>query len=111
MAAAMVKVVAEMPWPAHGDTTENPTPIPNAIRTNVMAMLAVAPARMAFQLTAESASSLIRFPVCVIIVPSLLTGGIIHAWQRHNRCKEQWFRPKILGDRRAARRAGNFCRG
>ncbi|MEI9804403.1 MAG: hypothetical protein WDN48_08000 [Pseudolabrys sp.] len=69
-AAATVKVVAETPWSLHGEITLKPTPMPNATKIKVTAIEPVAPAKIAFQLTAVSASSMIGFPVSVIIALS-----------------------------------------
>src|ERR1035438_9140285 len=83
MTAAIVNVVEEMPCPAHGETTEKPTPTPNATINNVTAAAATAPARTAFQLTAECPSSSVRISVVVpmLIGPSLPARGMIHALQ------------------------------
>ena len=68
----MVKVVPEIPESDQGDTTENPTPTPKAANTRLMAMDAVLPAAMAFQLTAEEVSSIAEFHVSLVIGPASL---------------------------------------
>jgi hypothetical protein len=72
-----VNVVAETPELDHGETTENPTPMPNAKRTNVMAREAVAPAKTALKLTVDSVSSTARFPVSMTMMPNLPEGVTI----------------------------------
>src|SRR3569833_744177 len=66
MPPAMVNVVAQMPWPLLGDTKEKTTPTPKATRNKVMAADVTAPAMMAFQLTADSASSAVTISISVI---------------------------------------------
>jgi hypothetical protein len=68
-------VVDETPWSDQGEITENPTPRPNATKIIVTAIAAVLPAKIAFQLTADWASSTNTFPVFAIMAPSLLRGG------------------------------------
>jgi hypothetical protein len=71
-----VNVVPETPESDHGETTEKPTPTPNATNSKLNAMDAVLPATMAFQLTAEWVSSIAEFHVSVVIGPSLLASEI-----------------------------------
>ena len=57
-----------MPESAQGETTEKPTPMPEANRINVIANEVVLPAKMAFQLTAEEVSTNERSVVSVTLV-------------------------------------------
>src|SRR5471030_604007 len=103
MPAEMVKVVAEMPWSAQGETTVKPTPMPNAIRTSVMAMLAVAPDKIAPQLDAECTSPIVRFSLLVAMAPSLL------AQRKNSRCSPLSTRHRGLGSRFATRHGTKLC--
>ena len=58
----ILKVVAETPEPAQGDTTDNPSPVPKASRTSVSAQLTTAPAATAGHDTPATEGSPISVP-------------------------------------------------
>src|SRR5674476_1306703 len=58
--APRLKVAADTPEAAHGDTTEKPTPAPKASKTSVSAAVVTLPAITAPQLTAECLPSSIK---------------------------------------------------
>src|SRR5215204_6525628 len=64
----MWKVVIEMPSPAHGETTEKPTPAPNANSNNVSAADAIPPAITAPQDTVDVSGTSSTSVIATVVI-------------------------------------------